>query len=83
MTSISRREFLQASLLVGAGATLGALPSLSSTRMRRCSGRAPRTAIILGAGLSGLSAAWMLRRSGWNVVVLEARSRHRRTRLDV
>jgi monoamine oxidase len=75
MTSFSRREFLQASLLLGAGATFGHLPLQSSTRFRRSSLRAPRTAIVLGAGLSGLSAAWMLRRNGWDVVVLEARNR--------
>ena len=75
MASFSRREFLQASLLLSAGLAPTTLSAQSSTRLRRSSGRAPRTAIVLGAGLSGLSAAWMLRRNGWNVVVLEARSR--------
>ena len=72
MSTFSRREFLQTSLLLGAGLVSPTLPASSSTRK---SLRAPRTAIVLGAGLSGLSAAWMLRRNNWNVVVLEARIR--------
>lgn len=34
-----------------------------------------RTVIVIGAGLAGLSAAYDLQRAGWNVTVLEARSR--------
>jgi monoamine oxidase len=34
-----------------------------------------RTAIVVGAGLAGLSAAYELNRAGWNVTVLEARDR--------
>lgn len=35
-------------------------------------GRAPKEALILGAGLAGLSAALRLVRTGWKVTVLEA-----------
>ena len=31
----------------------------------------PRTALILGAGIMGLSAAWALSRQGWAVHVVE------------
>ncbi len=34
-----------------------------------------KTVTIIGAGLAGLSAAYELHRAGWNVTVLEARSR--------
>src|ERR1700737_2286646 len=31
--------------------------------------------VVIGAGLSGLTAGYRLMKAGWNVVVLEARSR--------
>jgi monoamine oxidase len=34
-----------------------------------------KSAIVIGAGLAGLSAAYDLHRAGWNVIVLEARDR--------
>jgi len=34
-----------------------------------------RTVTVIGAGLAGLSAAYDLQRAGWNVTVLEARTR--------
>src|SRR5690349_10280410 len=34
-----------------------------------------KTAIVIGAGLAGLSAAYDLHRAGWQVIVLEARHR--------
>lgn len=35
----------------------------------------PPSALIIGAGLAGLSAAWHLHRAGWRTTVLEARDR--------
>jgi monoamine oxidase len=32
----------------------------------------PRSCIIIGAGLAGLSAGYRLRKRGWNVTMLEA-----------
>lgn len=34
-----------------------------------------KSALIIGAGLAGLSAAWYLHRAGWRTTVLEARDR--------
>ncbi|MFM8424958.1 MAG: FAD-dependent oxidoreductase, partial [Chloroflexota bacterium] len=34
-----------------------------------------RSVIVIGAGMAGLSAAHELTKAGWNVTVLEARSR--------
>ena len=31
----------------------------------------PRQAVIIGAGVAGLSAAWWLHRIGWRVIVVE------------
>jgi monoamine oxidase len=60
--SLTRRAFL---------AALSAAPVVG-----RAAGPVPeRTALVLGAGLSGLHAAWLLEQRGFAVTVLEARSR--------
>lgn len=64
--ALSRRDFLKSAGIAAAGA-----PLLFGTgfgpRQRRC--------VVIGAGLSGLAAAQMLTRAGWEVTVLEARDR--------
>ena len=69
----TRRDVLR--LGVGAGvAGLG----LGTRRLRleaRPDHGARRRVVVVGAGLSGLTAALDLRAAGWDVVVLEARSR--------
>ncbi len=73
MTDVSRRSFLGGAVALGAGAVVaGALPVRS--RPRADAGTA-RRAIVVGAGLAGLTAALDLRATGWEVVVLEARHR--------
>jgi monoamine oxidase len=37
--------------------------------------KAQKTCVVIGAGLSGLTAAYRLQRSGWRVTVIEARPR--------
>lgn len=70
---MNRRKFLKNSVLAGAGVWVatsplgrlyGANPLLS-----------PKKAIIIGAGFSGLAAAFQLKLHGWEVILLESRNR--------
>src|SRR5439155_12006387 len=52
------------------------MPSMTGLELRaRPDSGTPRRVIVAGAGLAGLTAALTLRDAGWDVVVLEARSR--------
>ena len=62
----SRREFLRVLLAAAAGTALA--PNVSSQRRRK-------SCVVIGAGFSGLAAAYKLKFAGWNVTVLEARDR--------
>lgn len=66
MNNTTRREFLQIIGTAAAGAVLA--PNVFTQRRAR-------TCVIVGSGLAGLSAALRLKSRGWNVTVLEARSR--------
>lgn len=61
----NRRDFLRTIGAASLGIALA--PSVFSQRRRSC--------VIVGSGLAGLSAALKLKNAGWNVTVLEARSR--------
>jgi monoamine oxidase len=67
---VSRRRFLEGASTLAASALL--LPAFSETSF---AARKPKSCIVIGAGLSGLAAAYRLKRAGWNVMVLEARPR--------
>src|SRR6188768_241584 len=62
----TRREFLKTLGAVSAGVALA--PNVLSQKRKR-------SAVIIGAGLAGLAAAYKLKNAGWQVTVLEARDR--------
>lgn len=64
---ISRREMLQRSLATAAGVLLSSRFDVA--------GQTGRRVIVVGAGFSGLTAAFELSRVGYNVTVVEARGR--------
>src|SRR3954453_4940636 len=76
MTALSRRAFLGAAAATAVGlpavARAGAPPARTAARPDH---GARRRVVVIGAGLSGLTAALDLRDAGWDVVVLEARDR--------
>ena len=63
---LTRRELLQASLAAAAGVLLSERIGL---------GQAGKRVIVVGAGFSGLTAAFELSRAGYDVTVVEARNR--------
>lgn len=63
----NRREFLKILGTVSAGAVLA--PNVFAQTRRK------KTCVVIGSGLSGLAAALKLKNAGWDVTVLEARSR--------
>ena len=62
----TRREFLKTLGAATAGFTF-APAVFTQRRAKRC--------VVVGAGFSGLAAAYKLKTAGWNVTVLEARDR--------
>ncbi|CAN5212453.1 NAD(P)/FAD-dependent oxidoreductase [soil metagenome] len=63
----NRREFLK---IIGA-ASLGAAVSSNNVFAQR----RKKSCVVIGAGFSGLAAAFKLKNVGWNVTILEARNR--------
>lgn len=63
----NRRTFLK--ILGGAAATAALAPNVFTQRRKR------GTAVVIGAGLSGLAAAYRLKNAGWKVTVIEGRDR--------
>ena len=68
---ISRRSFIKK---MSAASSLAALSSLSVSSILQGSSDDKRI-IVVGAGLAGLSCAYELDQAGFNVILIEARSR--------
>ena len=63
---LTRRAFLKSAGIAAVGAPFVA---------RGVTARRRHSCVVIGAGLSGLAAAYALTRAGWDVTVLEARER--------
>lgn len=66
-----RREFVKASLMVSAGLLLSG-PGMALAQPGRDS---RKRVLVIGAGFAGLTAAYELKQAGYDVTVLESRSR--------
>ncbi|MBA2378017.1 MAG: FAD-dependent oxidoreductase [Blastocatellia bacterium] len=64
----NRREFLKILGTAAAGIAVSSQNALGQTRR-------PRACVIIGSGLAGLAAALKLKTAGWDVTILEARTR--------
>ena len=69
LTASRRREMIQRSLAAAAGAA--AQRPASAASAQAAAGRV----VVIGAGFSGLAAAYELSRAGYDVTVVEARNR--------
>lgn len=63
----NRRDFLKISGVAALGTLFSANKIFAQNRKKTC--------VVIGAGFAGLAAAFKLKNAGWNVTILEARTR--------
>lgn len=68
---MNRRKFIIGSTIAGTGLLTNSSVLAKGTMPKK----KPQSVIIIGAGFAGLTAAWLLKKQGVQVVVLEARNR--------
>src|SRR5918997_53670 len=71
----TRRSFLKSLTIAALGAPVLLKDVSAQTAKRSTRSAARHSCIVVGAGLAGLAAAYVLKRAGWDVTVLEARER--------
>ncbi len=67
LNKTNRRDFLKLSGVAAVGTLLSANNVFAQRKSKSC--------VVIGAGFSGLAAAFKLKNAGWKVTVLEARNR--------
>jgi len=75
---LSRRALLRSATVLAGGAALGMRPAHASAgkpKLNPGMGRG-RSVAVLGGGMAGLTAGWMLANAGYKVTVFEADSRY-------
>ncbi len=72
MKNITRRKFLTQT---GSGLTIAAVAPTVAARAFSAAPASEKKVLIVGAGLAGLSCAYELKRAGFDVTLLEARTR--------
>ena len=72
MFDISRREFIKKS---GAGLAVATLTPMVTARVFSSTPESDRRVLVIGAGLAGLTCAYELKKAGFDVILLEARTR--------
>ncbi len=81
MKSSSRRDFLRVGAVLsgagvlGGGAALAAPDAEAAGRARPGRGRFDADVIVVGAGFSGMTAAYRVRRAGYSAIVVDALDR--------
>lgn len=70
-----RREFLRATLGIGAGLLVSGVPGMERIARAQGAGKPGKRVVVIGAGFSGLATAHELKSLGYDVTLLESRGK--------